>query len=147
MIILVQTSSSDVTICPHYNEAVALPFYYPNIDRVYAASLIQSTPHGTFLLRDSSDREARFAVSFSYYGHVLHARIEYQRETYRFLCVNKQFRSRNLKHFLKSFDEDTLYVFSFQNYIKLQLCIFIELKDYVHTFDILLCVKRFSRSR
>lgn len=51
-------------------------FYWGKIDRYEADEILEKKPEGTFLLRDSSQEEFLFSVSFRRYGRTLHARIE-----------------------------------------------------------------------
>ncbi|KAF6028002.1 hypothetical protein EB796_013687 [Bugula neritina] len=51
-------------------------FYWGIMDRYEAESLLENKPEGTFLLRDSSQDDFIFSVSFRRYGRSLHARVE-----------------------------------------------------------------------
>ncbi|XP_067938830.1 suppressor of cytokine signaling 5-like [Watersipora subatra] len=51
-------------------------FYWGSMDRYKAESLLENKPEGTFLLRDSSQDDFIFSVSFRRYGRSLHARVE-----------------------------------------------------------------------
>lgn len=56
---------------PHNDETT---WFMPNVDRNKAADLLEGKPHGTFLIRVSSD--GRFALSIVCNKHVEHCKIE-----------------------------------------------------------------------
>lgn len=52
------------------------PYYWGQLNRFEADNLLANKEEGTFILRDSTQEEFVFSVSFRRYGRTLHARIE-----------------------------------------------------------------------
>lgn len=63
-------------LVPDQWSIINAPYYWGQIDRFQADALLANRPEGTFVLRDSSQEEFVFSVSFRRYGRTLHARIE-----------------------------------------------------------------------
>lgn len=61
---------------PDLLRITAAAYYWGIMDRFQAEKLLENKPEGTFLLRDSSQNDYLFSVSFRRYGRTLHARIE-----------------------------------------------------------------------
>lgn len=63
-------------LVPDLISVVNCSFYWGKIDRCDAEKLLEDKSDGSFLLRDSTQNDYVFSVSFRKYGRSLHARIE-----------------------------------------------------------------------
>ena len=63
-------------LVPDLASIASCPYYWGEMDRYAAESLLQKSEEGSFLLRDSAQDGYIFSVSFRRYGRSLHARIE-----------------------------------------------------------------------
>lgn len=79
-------TSVDYTNClvPGLDKIMAAPYYWGVMDRYEAEDLLENKPEGTFLLRDSAQKEYLFSVSFRRYKRTLHARIEQKNHYFSF---------------------------------------------------------------
>ncbi|KFO29697.1 Suppressor of cytokine signaling 4 [Fukomys damarensis] len=60
------------------------PCYWGVMDKYAAEALLEGKPEGTFLLRDSAQKNYLFSVSFRRYSRSLHARIEQWNHNFSF---------------------------------------------------------------
>ncbi|KAI6236758.1 Suppressor of cytokine signaling 6-like [Aphelenchoides besseyi] len=94
---------SDLPIFPGLYEAASLSYYFGNINRHDAVRILDGQKHGTFLLRDSSHPDYRFAVSFRNNESTVHARIQFNHGRYAFKLDSKRFSSSSLAEFINNY--------------------------------------------
>ncbi|KAI6186863.1 Suppressor of cytokine signaling 6-like [Aphelenchoides besseyi] len=94
---------SDLPIFPGLYEAASLSYYFGNINRHDAVRILDGQKHGTFLLRDSSHPDYRFAVSFRNNESTVHARIQFNHGRYAFKLDSKRFSSSSLADFITNY--------------------------------------------
>ncbi|XP_048190482.1 suppressor of cytokine signaling 5-like [Perognathus longimembris pacificus] len=71
-------------LVPDLLQITGNPCYWGVMDHYQAEALLEGKPEGTFLLRDSAQKDYLFSVSFRRYNRSLHARIEQWNHNFSF---------------------------------------------------------------
>uniref|UniRef100_A0A1I7SGP1 SH2 domain-containing protein n=1 Tax=Bursaphelenchus xylophilus TaxID=6326 RepID=A0A1I7SGP1_BURXY len=102
----------DRRLCNGLDEAIAVPYYWGHIDRHEAAQTLEGLGHGSFLLRDSSHPDFRFAVSFRCADSTVHARIARYKGNYSFkLDDSRRFCAPTLTKFVEHYNKLERFLF------------------------------------
>lgn len=99
-------------LIPDQLSIINSPYYWGQINRFEADNLLANKPEGTFILRDSTQEEFVFSVSFRRYGRTLHARIEQWNHMFTFDAHDAGvYSSKTICGLLERYKDPTLCMF------------------------------------